>query len=401
MADPITKVAVLAANEEARARLEEAAAALGLSVAYSGSPGASAPVRLQDSGAQAWLVALDAGNEQAMAELETTLHDSGARVLYEDVDVLLARSGWDQARWLRHLAVKLGLSDDLLPAALSGPEETLTEVASDDAADATQAPALELTEVAFETVEAVEVEANGLQWVEDAPAAEEVVVADMDEAIAPATDEAPPAMDDKPGEAAEALAPTGWELEPMGASAAANAGADESGRLDTLVLYAGIGGPDAVRQLLGALPAEFDAVILLQQQLGNPNYERLAEQMQRASALPVVLAGDGKSALRGHVNVMPEGMGLAMDGIRLAFSSNGQPPEVVLPANGSTFVVLSGAGMDLAAPLLAQAANGASVLAQSAQTCYDSQAAATLIEQGVAHATPQALGEQLATAATS
>ena len=50
-----------------------------------------------------------------------------------------------------------------------------------------------------------------------------------------------------------------------------------------VLVLAGIGGPDAVRQLLGALPAGFPRPVLVQQRLDGGRYDRLVAQMQRAT----------------------------------------------------------------------------------------------------------------------
>ncbi|MCP2839698.1 chemotaxis protein CheB, partial [Salmonella enterica] len=54
-----------------------------------------------------------------------------------------------------------------------------------------------------------------------------------------------------------------------------------------VVVLAGIGGPDAVRQLLGALPAGFPRPVLVRQRLDGGRYDKLVAQMQRVSAMPV------------------------------------------------------------------------------------------------------------------
>ncbi|MEG3193696.1 chemotaxis protein CheB, partial [Lysobacter sp. D1-1-M9] len=60
-----------------------------------------------------------------------------------------------------------------------------------------------------------------------------------------------------------------------------------------VLVVAGIGGPDAVRQLLGAIPNDFPRPILIQQRLDGGRHDKLVAQMQRATSLPVRLAQDG------------------------------------------------------------------------------------------------------------
>ena len=57
-----------------------------------------------------------------------------------------------------------------------------------------------------------------------------------------------------------------------------------------VLILSGLGGPDAVRQLLGALPPGFTRPVLVRQHLDGGRYDRLVTQLQRATALPVELA---------------------------------------------------------------------------------------------------------------
>ena len=73
-----------------------------------------------------------------------------------------------------------------------------------------------------------------------------------------------------------------------------------------VVIAAGVGGPDAVRQLLAELPEDFPRPVLLRQRIEGGQYDRLVRQMQRAARMPVVLAGAGEPLRRGNVHVMPD-----------------------------------------------------------------------------------------------
>ncbi|MEZ5545235.1 MAG: chemotaxis protein CheB [Lysobacteraceae bacterium] len=71
-----------------------------------------------------------------------------------------------------------------------------------------------------------------------------------------------------------------------------------------VALGASIGGPDAVRNFLGALPENFPAVFLLVQHLENGYFERLAQQLQKSVKMPVSVLGEAK-VQEGHVYVVP------------------------------------------------------------------------------------------------
>ena len=68
-----------------------------------------------------------------------------------------------------------------------------------------------------------------------------------------------------------------------------------------VLVLAGIGGPDAVRQLLGALPQRFPARGAGPAAPRGGRHDKLVQQMQRATTLPVRLAEAGHAAAAGHV----------------------------------------------------------------------------------------------------
>ena len=83
-------------------------------------------------------------------------------------------------------------------------------------------------------------------------------------------------------------------------------------RRGVVLVEGGLGGPDAVRQLLGAIPEGFPRPILVRLQLDGGRYDRLVRQMERASALPVQLAEAGMSVVPGEVYFLPPGLLPAM-----------------------------------------------------------------------------------------
>src|SRR5690606_3056985 len=60
-----------------------------------------------------------------------------------------------------------------------------------------------------------------------------------------------------------------------------------------VLVEGGLGGPDAVRQLLAAIPEGFPRPVLVRLQLDGGRYDRLVKQMGRATQLPVALAEAG------------------------------------------------------------------------------------------------------------
>jgi hypothetical protein len=111
-------------------------------------------------------------------------------------------------------------------------------------------------------------------------------------------------------------------LEPLDDPAAAEApGADATppavaagGIPRVIVLGASIGGPDALRSFLSAIPAGFPALFLLVQHLENGFFSRLAQQLQKACPLSVRVADDGAGpAAAGQVIVIPSNARYAVD----------------------------------------------------------------------------------------
>lgn len=71
------------------------------------------------------------------------------------------------------------------------------------------------------------------------------------------------------------------------------------------VLGASIGGPDAVREFLGALPPDVPALFLLAQHMGADFLELMVQQLSRASKLKVRTVEDGDVLSHGEVVIVP------------------------------------------------------------------------------------------------
>ncbi len=160
-----------------------------------------------------------------------------------------------------------------------------------------------------------------------------------------------------------------------------------------VLVIAGLGGPDAVRQLLAALPPTLPVPVLLYQHLDTGKHDRLLSQLAKASRMPLDLAAEGKRAFAGRVGVLPPGVGVSRDGEGFRYSrveSLGQVPGA-LPAGDSAVLLLSGADPDVVPAVLALHAAGAMVLAQDPDSCFDAVAAGMLIDAGATSASPAEL----------
>ncbi|MEN1930051.1 chemotaxis protein CheB [Luteimonas sp. MJ250] len=165
-----------------------------------------------------------------------------------------------------------------------------------------------------------------------------------------------------------------------------------------VMVEAGLGGPDAVRQLLGGLGKDFPRTVLIRLQLDGGRYERLVQQMQRATALPVALAEAGGPAEPGTVYFLAPDMAVASDRARRVFAiaeGGALDHYASLAAGDSALVFLSGASVDRVDAAMALAGEGAMVLAQAPASCYDGTAVETLVARGAQAAEPGELAQLL------
>ena len=163
-----------------------------------------------------------------------------------------------------------------------------------------------------------------------------------------------------------------------------------------LLVLAGLGGPDAVRQLLAALPVNLPLPVLLYQHLDTGKHDRLVGQLSKASQMPLDLAQEGKLAFPGRVVVLPPGMGARRDGNNLAFASGGLADVLdALPPAESGVLVLSGADPALVAAVIEIHTAGGLVLAQDPSGCFDPTAAEAVAKAGAASGTPAELAARI------
>jgi two-component system chemotaxis response regulator CheB/chemosensory pili system protein ChpB (putative protein-glutamate methylesterase) len=71
------------------------------------------------------------------------------------------------------------------------------------------------------------------------------------------------------------------------------------------VLGASIGGPDAVREFLAAIPPGVAATFVLAQHMGADFVDLMVAQLQKATRMPVAMAESGMRAAHGQVLVVP------------------------------------------------------------------------------------------------
>lgn len=423
------RVALLARPGAACERLQSALQEAGADLVLVVDPTQADAEGLRAAGAQAVLVALEPQVEDALDRFDAVLGDPGVTVIFDEAELAAQREGWDAARWVRHLAVKLGGRGDVLPPGAE-PEEPMLAVPEADAAAAPPAigglalDAHDDLDFDFERFAAeAEAIAAGLPQGDfpgtgdDAPAPAPAVpdgmpVLDMSD-VGPLQTSGPTLaglsleLEQEPETARDEPAVrerfhmelddleqrmAGIELAPPAA-----VGADRGPRVPgAVVVLAGIGGPDAVRQLLSALPAGFARPVLIQQRLDGARHDKLVRQMQRATSLPVVLAEAGGELRDGHVYILPAGVLPAPAGAELRFVEGEGPAFGQLPPGDTAILMLSGSDPATVDAALAHRAGGAAVFGQSPEGCFDDAAARALVARGGEAATPSEMAGRLA-----
>ena len=157
----------------------------------------------------------------------------------------------------------------------------------------------------------------------------------------------------------------------------------DAAKTGAVVIAAGVGGPDAVRQLLGGLPAGFPRPVLLRQRIEGGQYDKLVRQMQRATQLPVALAQPGDPLQAGTVHVLADGIDVQDAPVGLVFAAiDGQPSFAALVPSDSALLLLSGADPALVDRALALSLAGGLALGQSPDNCFDPAASNALVARG-------------------
>ncbi len=144
-----------------------------------------------------------------------------------------------------------------------------------------------------------------------------------------------------------------------------------------VAIGASTGGPSAIAALLGALPKDFAAPLLIVQHIAVGFLEGFVQWLDASTGFPVRLAAGGERPLPGHAYVAPDGGHLGIDRRGCIVISDAAPENGLRPAVDyllrsvrerygaqAAGVLLSGMGRDGAAELLALKRLGAQTFAQ-------------------------------------
>ncbi|MET0656240.1 MAG: chemotaxis protein CheB [Pseudoxanthomonas sp.] len=412
------RVALLARAGAARENLRGALQGAGAEIVLENDPNAIDGPTLSASSPQVVLVALEAAIEDSLSRFDEVLHDPSVVVIFDEADLAARRDGWEAKRWGRHLAAKLNGHADVLPPGGeiddTSPEPGLPRTPAQIHADAVIEPHLqEARGVAFELprdgLALTETdEAPGSDQAFDpetwkpaaAPAHDMPLQHGFDEMPAASASEPAPALSSPPPLPAETapVKTSGLKLE-LEAIHAGPGGASGPVVRGAALLFAGIGGPDAVRKVLADLPPDLSRPVLVQLRLDGGRYDNLVKQMERVSALPVLLAKAGEVAHGAHVYVLPNDVAVNMvDGV-VHFGEGALQVDTLiasLPPAESAVLLLSGTDPAQVEAALAMAAKGGLAAGQSPQGCYDPAASKALAARGGLVATPAELATHLA-----
>ncbi len=393
-----TPVALLGRPGQARERLREALVLAGAQVVLEDEPSAVDVQMLRDAEPVAVLVALEPSIEDALEALEPAFNMPGVTVIFDEAELTVRREGWEAQRWVRHLAAKLhGHADVLPPGTESEPSlqpEPGLALASRQHSDLQLDQHLEAAAHAFETVPSDALFARTSTHDAAPAAAEKPGLTLGDSSTWGLLDEVNVVVRPR----AEAhVSSADWSSLSTGGLSLVDL--EHSGSVTGAVLVmAGIGGPDAIRRLLAALPPEFPRAVLVRMTLDGGQYGNLVRQMGRVSVLPVELGEAGQVVAPGKVYVLSDEVGVHQHAGALAFVSPADPAGLIaaLPPADSAVLMFSGANEAMVEASLALAEQGGWLAGQSIDGCYDPAAAARLARQGILTGDPAQLAQALA-----
>ncbi len=413
-------VALLARPGAARERLREALVQADVALVLEEDPDALEGATLLAVAPQAVVIALEPAVESALERLDDVLSSPAFTLVFDEADVAARREGWETQRWARHLAAKLHGHRSVLPPGAEveddlqiepGMPETPAELHVDAPLDfhleeAADAADLLAGDSLYEAPAHLQ-EPRGLEELLASPSAVPPALPDAAPAAASLLgdhsrwslldDDAAPIASESVAAAPPALPVFDADrLSLVEMDDGAPVAGSRTGARGAVVVLAGIGGPDALRRLLGALPAGLDVPLLVRMPLDGARYGNLVKQMSRISPLPVLLAEPAADVLESHVYILSDDTAVALRDGGLFFESRPQGLELArLPPGESAVILLSGADLAQVDPALTLAEAGAWVGGQVGEGCYDPAAATAVVAAGMFAGEPQELAQAI------
>ncbi len=176
------------------------------------------------------------------------------------------------------------------------------------------------------------------------------------------------------------------------------------------VLGASIGGPEAVREFLAALPRGYPALFVLAQHLGDEFVDMMAKQLAQATALTVRTPTHGERVGHGEVVIVPNGKRLLIDPMGVVVLERDAEERAFSPSidrvlrdiadrfgSNAGAIVFSGMTDDAVEGCQYLAQKGGVIYAQSQDTCVVSTMIDGVCAAGIVkfQGSPQQLAEKL------
>lgn len=115
MTDTVPAVALLFDDTDLGGQVREALQERGARIVHEGVVSSLSRELLQQVGADVLVVNLDDSADDALDRLYEVIDDDRPRVVFNDAQASRELTGWDRARWARHLAVKVMAMGDIDP----------------------------------------------------------------------------------------------------------------------------------------------------------------------------------------------------------------------------------------------------------------------------------------------
>ncbi len=115
MTDTVPAIVLLFDDTELGGQLREALNERGAQIVHEGAISSLSRQLLEQVGADVLVVNLDDSADDALDHLYDLLEGDRPRVVFNDAQASRALTGWDRARWARHLAVKVLAVGDIDP----------------------------------------------------------------------------------------------------------------------------------------------------------------------------------------------------------------------------------------------------------------------------------------------
>lgn len=140
-------IALLTPAGEAGRHLRDALAGSGTAIVYEAQAAELDREQLEKSGARVVVVNLDNDVEDHLDEVYSLLDDERYNVIFDEAQVSSRLSGWEQARWARHLAAKILGTEDADPPRPEGAEPVPQREAAEKPANAAGVQAAQTDEL--------------------------------------------------------------------------------------------------------------------------------------------------------------------------------------------------------------------------------------------------------------